>query len=196
MVMSIKKREKVAQLRKKQILDASLKLFDKKGFANTTIAEIADLAGISKGLVYKYFDTKKDLLLAYRDIVHQCEKEVYAMPTATESLRLFAARLLLECEVTGYQPPLRVLIMEFINGNLGRDEEENYFLNRYGQKFFGPLIKKGQDAGEFRPGNPEEMGDIFWHTLIGYTVQIMYHHPDISDRPDIEAILDIVRIKV
>lgn len=193
MAMSLERRERTAQLRRQQILDASLKLFDKNGFANTTISEIADLAGISKGLIYKYFDTKRDILLAYSDIVHKCEKEVYAMPTATESLRLFASRLLLEYEVTGYQPPLRVLIMSFICGDLGKEEKENYFLNQYGRNFFGPLIKKGQESGEFRQGEPEQIGDIFWHTLVGYSVQVMYDQPEKNDRPDIEAILDMVR---
>ena len=46
-------------------MDAAIKLFDVQGFRNTTVEQIADCAGISKGLVYKYFKNKKGILLSY-----------------------------------------------------------------------------------------------------------------------------------
>src|ERR1700694_1607082 len=44
------------------ILDAAKGAFADKGFEGTSIAEIARIADISDGLVYRYFRNKRDLL--------------------------------------------------------------------------------------------------------------------------------------
>lgn len=48
--------------KRKQIMDAALNLFANKGFFDTSINMIAKEAGISKGLVYNYFENKEDLI--------------------------------------------------------------------------------------------------------------------------------------
>jgi AcrR family transcriptional regulator len=47
--------------KKKQILLAAQKCFLKKGFAGTSISNIADCAEIPKALIYHYFKNKEDL---------------------------------------------------------------------------------------------------------------------------------------
>ncbi len=49
------------------ILAASLELFAKHGYSATTTEEIASLAGISKGLIFTHFDTKRDILFTIFD---------------------------------------------------------------------------------------------------------------------------------
>lgn len=44
------------------IKETALELFAKHGYHSTSISRIAKEAGISKGLMYNYFDSKKDLL--------------------------------------------------------------------------------------------------------------------------------------
>lgn len=46
------------------IKQAALQLFAHKGYAHTTISDIASEAGISKGLMYNYFNSKEALLEA------------------------------------------------------------------------------------------------------------------------------------
>ncbi len=46
-----------------RILDVSLALFNGLGFANTSVARIAEAAGIATGNVWYHFHTKEDLLL-------------------------------------------------------------------------------------------------------------------------------------
>lgn len=59
---SQKQFEELREVSIRKILDASLELFGTKGFEATSIAMIARRAGISKGLIYNYFDSKEDLL--------------------------------------------------------------------------------------------------------------------------------------
>ena len=53
-----------AEERRLQIMDTALFVFAEKGFAQTTIQDLADAAGISSGLMYHYFPGKEKLLEA------------------------------------------------------------------------------------------------------------------------------------
>jgi AcrR family transcriptional regulator len=48
--------------KKTLIMDVALEHFAKEGYHNTTITHIARHAGISKGLMYNYFESKEELL--------------------------------------------------------------------------------------------------------------------------------------
>lgn len=55
-------RSRKQELVSNAILDAAIALFEKKGFDQTDVAEIAEAAGISKRSFFRYFATKDDLL--------------------------------------------------------------------------------------------------------------------------------------
>ncbi len=54
--------EEIRENRKKKIMETALELFAAEGFDKTSISRIASKAGISKGLLYNYFDSKEDLI--------------------------------------------------------------------------------------------------------------------------------------
>ena len=58
------KRERRKEARPGELLDAALDLFVEKGFAATRAEEVAARAGVSKGTLFLYFQTKEDLLKA------------------------------------------------------------------------------------------------------------------------------------
>ncbi len=63
--MSPRTREQFAEIRsqsEQKIIDAALELFASNGYKATSISQIASAAGVSKGLMYNYFDSKKALL--------------------------------------------------------------------------------------------------------------------------------------
>jgi AcrR family transcriptional regulator len=57
-----KKKKNKNKNKKELILKNALKLFARKGFENTKIEEIAKSSGISKGAVYLYFKSKREIL--------------------------------------------------------------------------------------------------------------------------------------
>lgn len=59
--------------KKEVIFNAGLQLFARKGFHLTTMDEIAQQVGISKGLLYNYFASKEDLL---EQIILKALKEI------------------------------------------------------------------------------------------------------------------------
>lgn len=76
--MSPRTREQIEEIRdekKTLIMDVALERFANEGYFATTINQIAKHAGISKGLMYNYFESKEALLL---EIIHRSIKEAYS----------------------------------------------------------------------------------------------------------------------
>jgi AcrR family transcriptional regulator len=63
-------RPKVAGLRERrreQILDAAARIFATTGYRNTDLQQVADVLGVGKGTIYRYFPSKEELFLAAVD---------------------------------------------------------------------------------------------------------------------------------
>lgn len=48
-----------------RIYEAGMKLFEEKGVNQTTLMEICDLAGVSKGTFFNYFSSKEDIVAKF-----------------------------------------------------------------------------------------------------------------------------------
>jgi AcrR family transcriptional regulator len=51
------------EVRRAEVLDAALEVFAKVGFERATLQDVADRAGVTKGALYHYFDSKNQLFL-------------------------------------------------------------------------------------------------------------------------------------
>jgi AcrR family transcriptional regulator len=71
-----------AAKREREILEAAMNLFHERGYANTSVEDVASAVGILKGSLYHYIDSKEDLL--YR-IVEQVHESVQAIMTSVEA---------------------------------------------------------------------------------------------------------------
>jgi AcrR family transcriptional regulator len=49
------------EARPEEILDAAFDVFGEQGFARTRLEDVAQRAGVSKGTLYLYFDSKETL---------------------------------------------------------------------------------------------------------------------------------------
>lgn len=72
--MKKNRKEEIKIEKREKILRTALGCFSKYGYHNTTIDEIAKKAGISKGLIYNYFESKEHLL---NDILNKASEEIY-----------------------------------------------------------------------------------------------------------------------
>ena len=69
---TVEKNEEVRQQSKSNIMNAAFTLMARDGYESTSIAQIAKVAGVSKGLLYNYFSSKQELLMA---LVHGALEE-------------------------------------------------------------------------------------------------------------------------
>ena len=59
---TLSRREREKLVHRREIMDAALRVFARKGFFNATLDEISEEAEFSKGALYLYFSNKEDLL--------------------------------------------------------------------------------------------------------------------------------------
>lgn len=59
----MKMKEKLVEIKRELIIDAAKNLLFEKGYEDTSIDEIAQLAGISKSTLYTYFLSKEEILI-------------------------------------------------------------------------------------------------------------------------------------
>jgi AcrR family transcriptional regulator len=78
--------------RRTQILDAALVCFAKRGFHQASMHDIAAEAGISVGLIYRYFENKEAVISAMADRhkkeIHEVLERAKQAPTLLESLEI------------------------------------------------------------------------------------------------------------
>src|SRR5262245_22077947 len=58
------KKDVVTEFRTSGILEAARKIFAKKGFNTATVDDIAAAAGVAKGTIYLYYESKRDIYFA------------------------------------------------------------------------------------------------------------------------------------
>ena len=78
--------------RRAQILDAALVCFAKRGFHQASMHDISAEAGISVGLIYRYFENKDAVISAMADRhkkeIHEVLERAQQAPTLLESLEI------------------------------------------------------------------------------------------------------------
>ena len=81
-----------SQDRRTQILDAALICFAKRGFHQVSMHDISAEAGISVGLIYRYFENKDAVISAMADRhkkeIHEVLERARRAPTLLESLEI------------------------------------------------------------------------------------------------------------
>lgn len=73
--------------RRRQILDAAMVCFDRKGLHSTVTEDIAAEAGVSAGAIYRYIDSKEAIIEAVASERHNRERSLLARAAAAGDLR-------------------------------------------------------------------------------------------------------------
>ncbi len=141
---------------RKQIVDASTQLFVRKGFFGTTISDLANATGLTKGAFYHHFKNKDALFFAVIESVRQTWNKAVARDVLTSKNALTRLTILIEnhtrllIENEHMCILLNGLIMEMdgVNPDFMITLQEVY---EDLASFIESIVKKGQEAGEIRP---------------------------------------------
>lgn len=161
-------------LSRNQLLDAAEEVFGEKGFHDTTLKEIAELAEFSVGSVYSFFENKDDLFLNVflrrgAEFLPGMEEVVEGPGTPLEKLHA-----LVDYQIGFFRrhPHFGRLYLRSASGNQGGpDTPESPDLNANYQKAMdgqAALFAQGQKAGQLRDGDPVVLGRLFTGLIIAY----------------------------
>ena len=159
-------RSKASQQRRNQILEAALRVFAEKGFFGARTDDIAREAGVSKGLLYWYFESKDAILLALLERLFEPDLEALEH-LVTQRERSARERLLnLAQQALGSFPEIemaRKVAYEYY-ALASRPGPVREALQRYYRRYrdlLAALIAQGVERGEWRVDNPRELA-ITW----------------------------------
>ena len=171
-----KEREKL--LRKHSILNAAEKIFFKRGLESITIEEIAEEAELAKGTIYRYFQSKDELILAItlkaaRIFNSIGEKQINACSGTWD--KILAAIKTYQIFYTDYPDYFNLFIMwDTIKINFDFVDEQSVHAeylnetNRMHENFL-KIIETGIEEKVIREiDNPRKTLFIFMTTIFGY----------------------------
>jgi len=154
-----------------EIIAAALELFVEHGFAATRLEDVARRAGVSKGTVYLYFDSKESLFEAVvREIVIP---QVERSETLVQQHQGSQAELLEQLVMNWWQSvsagPIcgipKLIIAESANFPQAAQFFVDNVINRV-RGIFNKVIEKGIEQGEFRQVDPEYVTRLLMSPMV------------------------------
>jgi AcrR family transcriptional regulator len=188
------------EARPDEILDAAFSVFGESGFARAKIDDVARLAGVSKGTVYCYFDSKESL---FREMVRA--KVVASLAEAEVFVRTFdgpAPALLAELIRRMYGRVRREQMMQLarvVQGELPHFPElARFYFDEVilrARRLIEQVLERGIATGEFRPGASgfaaRGLSSMLVHTA---QVQCFFHRFDpqaLTEEQAVEGLIDL-----
>lgn len=160
------------------LLDAATAQFAEKGYDATSISGIARTAGVSDGLIYRYFADKRALLSAvlerlFERIIQRTTDAVHAVDGFENRLKQFISSQL---SIFQEEPDLcRLYIRELRNSGNFCDSPLFHMTQRYTDLLIH-VVEEGVAAGEVKPDtDPQMLRDVIFggiehialHLLVG-----------------------------
>ena len=188
------------EARPEEILDAALTVFGESGFARAKIEDVARLAGVSKGTVYCYFDSKESL---FREMVRGsivaslAEAEAFVRTydgTARELLAEVARRMYRRVRRDQMMQLSRVVQAELPHfPELARFYFDEVILRA--RRLIEQVLERGVASGEFRAIESgfaaRGLSSMLVHTA---QVQCFFHRFDpqaLTEEQAVEGLIDL-----
>jgi AcrR family transcriptional regulator len=164
---------------RQQILDASLRLFSERGFARTTVRDIARQAGITDAAIYYHFDSKRELLEALveeRGFLSNLQNlaRMQADAPLQETLHWTARGAINIMDEN--RDFLRLIIMEGLGGDEAALEQYDRLLGLW-ESALTAVLQRYQEKGEL-PGNSAETvaRHIIYTILMAFQESLLGRH--------------------
>ncbi|MBI5288086.1 MAG: TetR family transcriptional regulator [Chloroflexi bacterium] len=159
-------------LTRQQILDASLRLFSDRGFARTSVRDIAQAAGITDAAIYYHFDSKRDLFEAlveergFNTALENLERaEVTESGFSPREAVVGLATSALEF-IYQNKDVMKVLMLEALSEDPVAAEEYRILVDRW-QRGLAGILRQYADRGLLRTEAVDELAAQISLTVIG-----------------------------
>jgi len=143
-----------------RLLNAAVHIFDRKGYASASVREIAELAGVTKPVLYYYFGSKEGLLMAVlteaqRLFTATVETAVARVGTARE--RIIGLCTDIYAMFEQHVPVVRVAHAVFLGPPEVAPPFDVTIFELSLRGAFAQIAADGVAAGEFRAGTTDDL---------------------------------------
>jgi AcrR family transcriptional regulator len=143
----------------RRLLSNATELFAKKGFDRTSVQEIVAAAGVTKGAMYHYFDSKDDLLYeiyarVLREQMDQLEKVAGTEAPLRERLTAAASDVVVSTIANIDDNTIFMQSMHQLNAE--KQKAVRAERRKYHERF-RMLVEEGQASGDFRNDKPADV---------------------------------------
>lgn len=163
---------KAPEQRREEIFEAALICFNRSGYYQTSIDEIAAQAGISKGGIYHHFKSKKDLILQlFRNRVNRYFEYLTAqIGSAKDAAQGLSVLVEKSGEIFQEQEPVLRFCLEFVAMSSREQDfrDEVAAMYRHRVATIASLIQAGIRDGIFKPVAPEGVARALYFLSMGF----------------------------
>jgi len=166
------KRTRRGPFTRQQILDASLRLFSERGFARTTVRDIARQAGITDAAIYYHFESKREVLQAlveergFVERLSNLEQVEAELPVQEMVFWMAAGAVNIMDQNRDF---LRLIIMEGLGADDAALEQYSQLLDLW-EKALTAVLARYQGKGEIQADVP--VGDLALQII--YTILMAF----------------------
>ena len=172
---------------RKQILDASLRLFSERGFARTTVRDIAKQAGITDAAIYYHFESKRELLEALveeRGFLNSLQNlaRLQADAPLQETLHWTARGAINIMDEN--RDFLRLIIMEGLGGDEAALEQYDRLLGLW-ESALTAVLRRYEEKGELAGNSVETVArHIIYTILMAFQESLLGRHMSPAATPE------------
>lgn len=160
--------------KRQYILERAKDVFAKKGFKDVTMQDIIDACEISRGGLYLYFESTKEIFLEVLKLESEESDDTFSQAMTEESTGADILALFLKeqkKEILNKEGDLTIAIYEFFFANKVPAKENPVRLQfKSAVKIIEQLIKDGVEKGEFICENPLGAARNIMYVLEGLKV--------------------------
>lgn len=162
--------------KKQEIYRSAAQVFFDRGYANTTLGDIAKAGKIGRSTIYQYFRNKEEIfqevsISFFSELVSSLDEIIQTDTTTTEKLKKMLRVFIFEngADSTRFFQLTKVLL--FLKANSSMFENQFKFLYLSVQDMFFQVIENGIKKGEIKECDPESMT----LTIFGLAQSIILH---------------------
>jgi len=184
-------RKHIEQGARTRLLEAGVKLFSKKGYANTSVREIVELAGVSKPILYYYFKSKEGMFRSILDYALKQQEhvleEALKKPGSVLDRLTYLYRIMYRALMEDRN--LFKLIHNLIFGP--HQEADREGIEQYHRRItdaIKTIYIDGLAKGEVKKASPDEVAFLVLGVL-DFCIHLDYVHPELLDQKRPERLL-------
>jgi TetR/AcrR family transcriptional regulator, transcriptional repressor for nem operon len=178
----MKKSEKTRQY----IIERTAPLFNKQGFQGTSLTDLTEATGLTKGAIYGNFSDKKEIACeAFKYSISKVRKLVASKVSGAVSYKGQLEALLNFYSEYVFRPPIPGGC-PLLNTAIEADDDQPFLRKVLVEEltstvgFIESLLKKGTKAGEFKKHDAHRLAYVFFCSVEG---ALMFSRAERSEEP-------------